>query len=356
MKLKSIVLSVCGSLALFGMANANPLDTDPMLTLDNYSIPVGVKGAKIAKVISSCGSHCSHEISIEKDTAGIFTVDKHGAIALKKGVALSADSPAFVYGITVKSGCESKEFELVKDQFIKNKVIAHRGAWKNHEASQNSRNSLKYAIEIGCEASELDVWLTSDGEIVLNHDPSVGGKVVEDNTAAEMATVPLKGGDYVTTLAQIIKDVKKQNKTKIVIEIKASLKSQERTDELTSKVMKLVHDMKAQAWVACYISFNYNSCLISAQMDPTARTAYLSDDKSVNDLKAINMWGIDFNYKMFEKDANLVKDAHAAGMTVNVWTVNKKEDLVLYLDKGVDFITTNEPEMLLEIIKEKKSK
>ena len=91
-------------------------------------------------------------------------------------------------------------------------------------------------------------------------------------------------------------------------------------------------------------------------MDPTARTAYLSDDKSVNDLKAINMWGIDFNYKMFEKDANLIKDAHAAGMTVNVWTVNKKEDLVSFLDKGVDYITTNEPEMLLDIIKEKKSK
>jgi len=356
MKLKSIVLILCCALAANWTANAQEQKVKSMVTMDNYLIPVGVKGAEIGSVVVPCDGKCCHEIAIAKDTAGIFTINKKGVVSLKKGVQIPASSTSFVYGISIKVGDSVKDFELVKDQFIKNKVIAHRGAWKNHEASQNSRNSLKYAIEIGCQASELDVWLTSDGVIMLNHDSSIGGKVVEDNTAADMATVSLKAGDVVTTLEQIIKDVKMQNRTKIVIEIKASLKSQERTDELTAKVMELVHDMKAQAWVACYISFNYNSCLISAQMDPTAKTAYLSDDKSVNDLKAINMWGIDFNSKMFKENPNLIKEAHAAGMTVNAWTVNKEEELVSFLDGGIDFLTTNEPELLLEIISKRNSK
>ncbi|MBP9019306.1 MAG: glycerophosphodiester phosphodiesterase family protein [Rikenellaceae bacterium] len=339
-----------------GSGQSGSANTDQMLTLDNYLIPVGVKGAKIAKVVVPESCNCDAEVAIVKDTAGIFTIDSKGGISLKKSVTLKTDSGPFVYGITIKAGCLQKEFELVKDQFIKNKVIAHRGAWKNHEASQNSRNSLKYAIEIGCEASELDVWMTSDGAIVLNHDPEIDGKIIEDNTVATMTSVPLKGNDFLPTLEQIIKDVKQQNRTKLVIEIKASLKSQERTNELTAKVVKLVHDMKAQAWVACYISFNYDACLLVTQIDPTARTAYLGDDKSIEELKSVNMWGIDFNYKMFEKDPGLIQKAHNAGMTVNVWTVNKKEDLISFLDKGVDFITTNEPEMLLEIIKERSSK
>jgi len=41
---------------------------------------------------------------------------------------------------------------------------------------------------------------------------------------------------------------------------------------------------------------------------------------------------------------------------VNAWTINKNEDMIKLLDGGIDYITTNEPEALLEIVKNRKSK
>ena len=45
-----------------------------------------------------------------------------------------------------------------------------------------------------------------------------------------------------------------------------------------------------------------------------------------------------------------VKQAHDLGLKVNVWTVNKEEDMQAMLDLGVDFITTNNPVELKALI------
>jgi glycerophosphoryl diester phosphodiesterase len=41
-------------------------------------------------------------------------------------------------------------------------------------------------------------------------------------------------------------------------------------------------------------------------------------------------------------------------MKVNVWTVNKRKDIEKMIDLGVDYITTDEPLLVREIISEKK--
>jgi glycerophosphoryl diester phosphodiesterase len=51
-------------------------------------------------------------------------------------------------------------------------------------------------------------------------------------------------------------------------------------------------------------------------------------------------------------DPNLVHSANSLGLTTNVWTVNTKDEFKTYLDKGVDYITTDEPESLLQVIVE----
>ena len=60
-------------------------------------------------------------------------------------------------------------------KFANNKVIAHRGAWKNTGTPQNSIASLKAAIALGCAGSETDVHMTADSALVINHDPEWGG-------------------------------------------------------------------------------------------------------------------------------------------------------------------------------------
>lgn len=50
-------------------------------------------------------------------------------------------------------------------------IVAHRGAWGM--APQNSLDALEDAIAIGCDAIEIDVRRTADGQIVLVHDARV---------------------------------------------------------------------------------------------------------------------------------------------------------------------------------------
>ncbi|MDM8174692.1 hypothetical protein QT327_10035 [Olivibacter sp. 47] len=41
------------------------------------------------------------------------------------------------------------------------------------------------------------------------------------------------------------------------------------------------------------------------------------------------------------------------GLTVNVWTVNDAEEMKSLLDQKVEYITTNEPELLFDILSKK---
>lgn len=314
-----------------------------LLVLDNYTVPVRKKGALVGKAISPN----NEKVSLAKDASKLFVMDKQGNISLKKGKELTSQSP-MSYEITVKNGKEYKTFELVKDDFVHNKVIAHRGAWKKHDVSHNSMSSLKYAIELGCEGTEIDVWLSSDDVLILSHDPSIGGKKVEETTAVELTQIPLKQGDFVPTLEETIEYIKKQNKTKLVIEIKGT----EKGKPIADSVVYLVHRMQAQGWVN-YIAFGLEHLVRVKELDPTAEVAYLGSDKTLEELKAANMTGIDFHYNLFLKDTELADKAKAMGLSTNVWTVNKEDDMKTMLNQRVNYITTDEPELLFNIIEEK---
>lgn len=339
MRMQRILLFILVCVPYFSLSASTILPT-----LDNYTIPLDVKGAVIGKLIVQNKS----KVTLVKDTSNLFLIDKSGNIKLKPNVALSASSP-FRYEITIKNNNKSKTFELVKDQFIHNKVIAHRGAWKNHDASQNSLSSLKNTIELGCEAAEFDVWLSSDNQVILSHDPTIGGKVVEDTPAQVLTEIPLKNGDFVPLLEEYLKCIKQQNKTRLVLELKGSQKGKERSLALADSAVQMVHRYKAQAWVD-YISFDYEALLHVKEIDPTATIAYLETNKTLEELSTANVNGIDYHFSAFYKDEKLTDNAKKLDLTTNVWTVNTEEQMQYLLQQGVDYITTDEPELLLKII------
>ncbi|GET26431.1 glycerophosphodiester phosphodiesterase family protein [Prolixibacter sp. NT017] len=344
--LSGLALTIIFSLQV---SAGNRQTTLPVLT--NYRIPLNQKGAFIGRFVIS-GNFAKGNIVLQKDTAGLFRIDREGKVYLKSLTRLTAAIPGFCYGITVGFGEKSVEYNLVKDEFIHTPVVAHRGAWKNQPGSENSIGSLKSAIALGCAASEFDVWWSADHVPVICHDPSIRGKVVEKTTAKELHAIDLENDEGVPSLEQYLKTTVLQNKTRLVLEIKSSQISQQRTLELTDAVVRMVHDLKAQAWVD-YISFNYGALLRIRELDPTTHIAYLKDDKSIETLASDKISGLDYPFYSFQRDSSLIGKAHKVGLTVNVWTVNDAKELVHYLNEGVDFITTNEPEQLIQLVVEK---
>ena len=100
---------------------------------------------------------------------------------------------------------------------------------------------------------------------------------------------------------------------------------------------------------ADFISFDYGVCQRLASEVPGALVGYLKGDKDpwsvASDIKCI-----DYQMNVLRKHPGWVRDAHNRGMKVNVWTVNSTADMMEFISMGVDFITTDHPDVLKDII------
>lgn len=240
-------------------------------------------------------------------------------------------------------------FRIVNDEFIGNKVIAHRGAWKNTGATENSIAALKAAIAMGCEGSEFDVHMSSDSVLYIHHDEAAEGVSIAKSPSGVLRDIKLSNGENLPTLEDYIKTGIDQNKTKLILEIKKSELGKESSIALTHKVVELVEHLKAQAWVD-YISFDYDVCRKVMELAPYAKVAYLNGDKNPTELAKDNFFGFDYHFTVLQKNKDWIKEAKENKLTVNVWTVNDKALMEELIKDGVDFITTNEPEMLLKLV------
>ncbi|WP_423146403.1 glycerophosphodiester phosphodiesterase [Rubrolithibacter danxiaensis] len=285
-----------------------------------------------------------------KDAAAFRIVDKNQLIILNK----YNRSDKKWYDITIvaetSSGRFTENFRIVNDQFIRNQVIAHRGAWKNTGATENSIASLKRAIELGCMGSEFDVHMSSDSVLYIHHDPFIDKDTIEKTPSHKLSAVRLSNGETLPTLEAYLKEGMKQNKTRLILEIKPSIISKERAIALTHKVLDMVKKLRAQAWVD-YISFDYEVCKEVMRIDPYAKVAYLNGDKTPDELASEKFYGLDYNQNVYKKNESWIKEAQQKNLTVNVWTVNDEADMDWFLQRNVDFITTNEPELLLKKVK-----
>lgn len=230
----------------------------------------------------------------------------------------------------------------------KNPVIAHRGAWKKKNLPENSIAALNEAVRLGCFGSEFDVHMTRDSVLVVNHDHDFQGLKIAGASYQELLKKQLSNGERIPTLEQYLKAGLKQKKTKLILEIKVSDVSPEWDTEMTNRAVATVKKLKAEAWVD-YISFGYDILKQIRILDPKAKVAYLKGDVELDQLKSDGFYGADYHYSVYKKGEWFQK-AKALGLTVNAWTVNDKSDMNWLLDHEVEFITTNEPELLFETI------
>jgi glycerophosphoryl diester phosphodiesterase len=258
-----------------------------------------------------------------------------------------ADELHLVINAVTGSGSLKQEVTLLKDQFLRNKVIAHRGAWKNTGATENSIAALNHAVKMGCSGSEFDVHMSSDSVLFIHHDATINGLKIEETPSAKLREIKLENGEVFPTLREYLTAGMKQHQTKLVLEIKPSIVSKERAIALTRRTLALVDELKAQAWVD-YISFDYNVCEEVIRLAPYAKVSYLNGDKSPADLAQKQFYGLDYHMNVLRAKPDWIKQAKDNRIFVNVWTVNNEADMDYFLKEGADVITTNEPELLLK--------
>mgnify|MGYP003060117232 FL=1 len=231
-------------------------------------------------------------------------------------------------------------------------VIAHRGFWKTEHSAQNSITALNKAAESKLYGSEFDVQLTADGVVVVNHDDTIQGFTIGKTNYENLKDLLLKNGETLPTLADYLQAGKKQTGIQLILEIKPH-KTKEQEDQIAETTVRMVKEYGLEKQVE-YISFSMNICEQLVKLTPNSAIAYLKSDIAPKELKAKGINGIDYHYKAIEKHPEWVDEAHELNMKVNVWTVNNLKDIQKMIDLKVDYITTDQPLEVTDLIKKNK--
>ena len=235
-----------------------------------------------------------------------------------------------------------------KQKFV---ITGHRGA--SGLAPENTLASMKKAMEIGANYSELDVHLTSDGAVVLLHDDTLD-RTTNDSGAVylkELSAIkkldagkwfgPEFEGEPIPTLIEVIDAV--YGKMKLNIEIKISGNE----PDIAEKVVAIVREKKFQK--QCMItSFDKTTVLKVKEIAPELAVGYIIGGGFKEDPFNGPWEIISTNYKNVNEE--FVEKSHFANKEVHVWTVNDESEMQRLIELKVDGIITNYPNILKNIL------
>lgn len=224
------------------------------------------------------------------------------------------------------------------------KIIAHRGASAAY--AENTLAAFRGAVEMGADGVELDVRRTADGRGAVVHDPHLpDGRLI----------VEVRRDDLPEQVPELAAALEACGPLEINVEIKNW--ATEPDHDPTAALAELVVGAVAAAGVAERVivsSFDLRTIDRVHELDPTLRTAWLVVDhpepvRLVERAAAAGHTGIHPVARMV--DADLMAAAHAAGLFVNVWTVDDPDEIRRLAALGVDGIVTNVPDIARQALR-----
>jgi glycerophosphoryl diester phosphodiesterase len=219
-------------------------------------------------------------------------------------------------------------------------IFGHRGA--KDEVSENTLKSFQSAIDNGLGALELDIHKTSDGELVVIHDPTLdrttnGQGEVLKNSLAQIKSLDAGEGEKVPLLSEVF-DLIIDNDVEIFIEIKAL----DCEEALAALIVK--YQFEQRVIIKC---FNHRALQKVHSLNTKIRKTPLMYGLPIDPVHLIDSCysqGISLNVSLI--DTQLVKEVHEAGKFVVVWNVNTVAMASHFKNMGVDYIGTDCPSVV----------
>ena len=237
-------------------------------------------------------------------------------------------------------------------------IVGHRGSqW----GVENTRAAFLNGIEAGAWGLECDIRVTGDGTFVISHDNTykrLGGpetKISDMTTEAVLSTRLTSKRHGITyagtpcTLGEFL-DICKEHNVVPVVEVKVCTNIHSNTDAENEPVFDgipaLINliDQKGLSDKVVIISFMPGVVDFIHRHYSDITVQVLAGDQDGPIEKWVD-WCIEYNMDLDVVHTIITKEAvdrmHAAGLKVNVWTVDKVEDFNRVKAMGVDYITTN---------------
>ena len=231
--------------------------------------------------------------------------------------------------------------------------VAHRGA--SYLAPENTLASINLAWELGADAAECDVMLTSDQQVVLFHDKNTKKLTGESHIISETpwgvltklevklreTNLPAYEGECIPLLSEVLETIPADRM--LVIEIKTG-----------PEILPFLRSIIEQHWKLgkiSFIAFDFETIKEAKTLFPEVPAYYLSSfqsdlNKHMDAIVESKLDGVDLRHPIIDK--SLMDKCKDAGLEVWCWTVNDPETAMKMKALGVTAVTTDRPQWLQE--------
>ncbi len=234
-------------------------------------------------------------------------------------------------------------------------VIAHRGY--SARAPENTLAAVEAALRAGADAVEWDVHVAACGTPVLFHDVALGRTSngvgpVRRRTLAQLQALdagswfsPEFAGERIPSLEQALDRVKGR-----VGRVYTEVKGYRELEDL-DRMVRIVRDADL-LYDTVFISMDWGVLERIAGQDETVGIGYIVEERSrfeeaVERASASPRSIVDLDHRLVLAEPDLVARARARDVEVAVWTVDDVDEAGRLVDAGVERLTTNEVERLL---------
>jgi len=211
------------------------------------------------------------------------------------------------------------------------------------------------AVEDGADIIEIDVQITRDGFVVLNHDRTLSkvagvGKSVAELTLEEIKELEIGSrfsrrfiGEKIPTLEEVIYYMRQVDPN---IRLNIELKDYGRSPGIEEAVIRILEDFE----------FKDRVLITSTSRSQLSKVRSLSPEIPIGLIVTYmsrDIWTIDVDLYSISStiiSESFINRARSMGREIHVWTVNDLESMTRFAGLGVNSIITDRPDALSTLL------
>jgi len=227
---------------------------------------------------------------------------------------------------------------------------AHRGA--SGVAIENTLTAFTEAVRLGADGIECDIRESLDGELIIFHDPTLQrlanvSTALAALTCADLKKIPIGEGLFdpprsgtIPTLSEAVSSVPPSVRWNLEVK--------------TVSAGKIVHFIeqhfiqKHQSHRVILSSFDHSALAEIRVLHPSVEIALCVEREPWGELfrKAHLLNAVSLTVPARRVDQRRVDEIHREGLRIDIYTVNKTEQMAAFIAMGADGLFTNFPDQL----------
>ncbi|MGI9667870.1 MAG: glycerophosphodiester phosphodiesterase [Acidimicrobiia bacterium] len=227
-------------------------------------------------------------------------------------------------------------------------VYAHRG--DRSRAADNTLEAFGLAVEAGADGVELDVRQTSDGVLVMSHDPATASDVVVAETSFRSLR---EAHPEIPTFAETLSAIPGNIYLNVEIKNSPTETGFDPSGDLTRQTIAMIteHDNPERILLSSFDLSTVAAAEGSGLLCGLLVVEQIEAETAIAATYELGVEAIHPPMAMLAPDPSAIVGAmHDAGLSVVVWDANTAHEISAAAEAGCDVIITDDPGLGREVL------